>query len=225
MTSLKQKVTHRKNRTVYAKSVKPPTTTMLKRGKNNAKLGDVVLKKKWYGMRIYSLTLEERVSCPIDCAQWNNCYGNNMPFAHRYDHTHPDFYKMLGAHISELSAKHPEGFVVRLHVLGDFFDLTYVLFWRLLMNLHRNLHVFGYTHQSYLSEIGKQIMHMNTSWPDRFAVRYSDQFIPYSAWTTDDSTFVPEKGIVCPEQLGKTDSCATCAYCWTSTDPVYFLEH
>lgn len=198
---------------------------MLKRGKNNKKLGDVILKRKWKDKPMYSLTLEERTTCPIDCNQWENCYGNNMPFAHRYDHTHPDFYRMLGEQLSKLSAKHKSGFVIRLHVLGDFFDIAYVLFWKMMMNLHRNMCVFGYTHQSYLGDIGKQIMQMNTSWPDRWAVRFSDQFIPYSAWTTDDPTFEPERGIVCPEQLGKTDSCASCGYCWTSTEPVYFIEH
>lgn len=70
---------------------------MLKRGKQNKKLGDKITIKMWKGMTMYSLTLEERATCPTDCEQWDNCYGDNMPFAHRFDHTDPDFIATLGA--------------------------------------------------------------------------------------------------------------------------------
>ena len=135
------------NRTKYPKGVKPPSPNMLKPGTNNAKLGGYVTAKKWQGMAMYSLTLEERKTCPSTCEQWNNCYGNNMPFAHRFDHTSPMFYSDLTDQLRKLSLKHKgEGFVVRLHVLGDFFDEQYVKYWELSLNQLPELHAFGYTH-------------------------------------------------------------------------------
>ena len=103
---------------------------MLKPGKNNKKLGWKISKGQWKDMHLYSLTLEERSTCPSHCEQWENCYGNNMPFAYRYDHTDPLFYTKLADQLAALSMKHESGFVIRLHVLGDFFDKKYVHFWR-----------------------------------------------------------------------------------------------
>ena len=108
--------------TRYLKGVKPASLNMLKRGKQNKKLGDKISVKMWKGMTMYSLSLEERATCPTDCQQWDNCYGDNMPFAHRFDHTDPNFISNLEQQLSSLNDKHTEGFVVRLHVLGDFFD-------------------------------------------------------------------------------------------------------
>ena len=134
--------------TRYRKGVKPPNNNMLKRGKQNKKLGDKVSVKMWKGMTMYSLTLEERATCPTDCQQWDNCYGDNMPFAHRFDHTAPDFISRLDAHLGQLNHKHPEGFVVRLHVLGDFYDGIYIAQWQIWLALYENLNVFGYTHHT-----------------------------------------------------------------------------
>ena len=32
-------------------------------------------------------------------------------------------------HVADLNKNHPEGFAVRLHVLGDFYNENYVIFW------------------------------------------------------------------------------------------------
>ena len=61
-------------------------------GQNN-KIGkgdNVVIKGKCRGMPCFTLTLEERATCPPDCKQWSNCYGNNMRFAYRVDHRDPN---------------------------------------------------------------------------------------------------------------------------------------
>ncbi len=200
---------------------------MLKRGKQNKKLGDKVSVKKWKGMTMYSLTLEERATCPSDCEQWDNCYGDNMPFAHRFDHTDPTFKDQLGMQLEQLNRKHPEGFVVRLHVLGDFYDGLYIVQWQLWLHQLENLHVFGYTHHPYASQLGTMINNVNNIHSDRFRVRFSDD------WDTEFSAHVVqsreleyvERGVVCPEQLGKTDSCASCGYCWSSDQPIIFIEH
>jgi hypothetical protein len=214
--------------TKYRKSIKPPqSTNMLKSGASNKKLGGFVHKGMWAKLPIFSLTLEERATCPLTCQQWNNCYGNNMPFAHRFDHTSPHFIQALATDLQRVAAAHPLGFVVRLHVLGDFFSLEYIQFWFLQMRLIEQLRVYGYTHLGFDTEMGQALHKLNVSYPDRWRVRFSDTTLTgFSANVVADAQQVPRNnGIVCPEQLGKTKSCGTCAYCWHSNKPVYFLEH
>lgn len=195
---------------------------MLKRGKQNKKLGDKVSVKMWKGMTMYSLTLEERATCPSDCEQWDNCYGDNMPFAHRFDQSHPDFKHMLDKQLAELNEKHPEGFVVRLHVLGDFYDGLYTVQWQLWLHKYENLHAFGYTHHKHNSELGSMIARINNLHPTRFRIRFSDdQAVSFSAHVNNEEI----GGITCPEQLGFTDKCTSCGYCWASDNPINFIEH
>lgn len=214
--------------TVFRKSVKIPTLTMLKPGKNNAKLGGEVTVKKWQGSKIYSLTLEERASCPVTCDQWDNCYGNNMPFAHRFDHEHPAFLTLLEDNVRNVCRKHPAGVVIRLHVLGDFYSPEYVTFWRRQLMVHPNLRIFGYTHHEPHSPIGTELSLTQILYRDRMAIRFSDRpGLQFSAQTVaKGSDPTAYNGIICPEQLGKTESCGTCGLCWTATDkPILFLEH
>ena len=232
MTSLAENLIPVKNlrppRTRYRKGVKPASLNMLKRGKQNAKLGDKVTVKMWKGMTMYSLSLEERATCPSDCEQWDNCYGDNMPFAHRFDHTDPDFIPNLEQQLSSLNDKHPSGFVVRLHVLGDFYDGKYIVQWQLWLHQFENLHVFGYTHHSADSQLGSMIDNVNRMHPDRFRVRFSDDVTTsFNASVIDYSDLDAWNGpgIICPEQSKFTDSCATCGYCWSSDQPVFFIEH
>lgn len=214
--------------TKYRKSIKVPSTNMLKPGSNNKKLGWAVEVKKWQGAKIYSLTLEERASCPTSCEQWSNCYGNNMPFAHRFDHKHPDFLTLLEANVRTVCEKHPEGVVLRLHVLGDFYSTDYVRFWIRQLTAHSNLHVFGYTHHKHDTPIGAYINVMMAVHPKRVVIRYSDEpAMDLSAQTIKvDGSSPKQRGILCPEQLGATDSCATCGLCWSATTkPILFMEH
>jgi len=211
--------------TRFRKSVKPAYLNMLKRGKQNAKLGNKVTVKMWKGMTIYSLTLEERATCPSDCEQWDNCYGDNMPFGHRFDHTDPFFTEYLEVQLRALNEKHKQGFVVRLHVLGDFYNEAYVTQWQRWLDQYENLHVFGYTHHRFSSDIGWMVSQINRIYPTRFRIRFSDDTTTnFSAHVTDEPVELAE-GIMCPEQTGKTDSCATCGYCWSSNQPVVFIEH
>jgi hypothetical protein len=152
-----------------------------------------------------------------------------MPFGHRFDHTHPDFLQMLDRQLGSLNALHPRGFVMRLHVLGDFFSIPYVQFWVAAIEKYKALKVFGYTHHKSFSAIGKTISNTNTYYPKQFRIRFSDDtttefsahVLPKNQQTLDKHT----SGIICPEQLNKTDSCATCTYCWSSDKPVHFIEH
>ncbi len=92
---------------------------VIKSGGYSGKLGGVVTKGWWKGMPIYTLKLEERATCPRSCQNWRGCYGNNMPFAHRYRHG-AALEEAICREVYLLSAKHPRGFVVRLHDLGGF---------------------------------------------------------------------------------------------------------
>lgn len=212
--------------TKYKKSVKVPTLNMLKPGKNNKKLGAFVRKGWWRGLPIFSLTLEERVTCPLSCEQWTNCYGNNMPFAHRFDSTQLAFKLKLARNLYELNKQHPGGFVVRLHVLGDFYSTNYVQMWARAMKFYNRLCVFGYTHHRVNSKIGSEIDKLNKLYPNRWRVRFSDdKSTLFRAEVVAKNQHLTSPGIICPEQLGKVKSCGDCGYCWHSDLPVHFLEH
>lgn len=53
-------------------------------GHNSRKIGKEVTKGEWKGWPIFTLTLEERATCPSTCSMWNGCYGNRMPWSLRY---------------------------------------------------------------------------------------------------------------------------------------------
>lgn len=211
--------------TIFLKQVKDPckVTRLLQPASSNKKLGGgkgIVAKGKWRGFPMYSLSLEERATCPSTCQQWRNCYGNNMPFANRIDVKNPSFKSTLTQEVSDLAKKHTNGLLIRLHVLGDFYSVEYVRLWKTLIRKHPNLHVFGYTHRLPTSSIGKEIQSMQN---DRCWIRWSDQGGPMSA-NCDQHGIIAE-GITCPEQTGKTESCLTCGLCWATKMPIRFLSH
>ena len=74
-------------RTIYPQQVmQPGKYNVLKPGANSCKTGPKILKGRWAGMPIYTLTLEERRTCPGSCRHWRSCYGNRTPWAERYVH-------------------------------------------------------------------------------------------------------------------------------------------
>lgn len=211
-------------RTIFVKSIKAPADVkrLLQPASTNTKLGGGethIRKGRWKGMPLYQLVLEERATCPKSCQQWSNCYGNNMYMANRIDHKDPWFYPFLESELDELARKHPDGFVVRLHVLGDFFSKEYVFFWRRLVIKYPQLRIFGYTHRypEHGDGIGKAIELFNQT-DQRVWIRFSDRGGEMSA-------NVGGEGIRCPYETGKTKSCATCGLCWQTTKPIMFTEH
>lgn len=213
--------------TRFPKSVRGVKAPLLKTGANNKKLGGLVKKGIWKDMPLFQLTLEERATCPRVCEQWDNCYGNHMPFAVRTNHEDPAFFGQLKTEVEELSKKYPKGFVVRLHVLGDFFSEAYVIHWRLLLQDNPPLHVFGYTHRRKGNAIHQRIKETRAAFPNRFLIRQSDERQVFFSANVVSKNYRPKpKEIICPEQLGKTKSCCTCGLCWTATDKrILFLEH
>ena len=213
--------------TRYQKSIKPVPSDhvfMLKSGGNNKKLGRRIKKTAWAGAPIFSLTLTERDTCPRSCHHWEDCYGNNMPFAARYSVAdYSAFVSRLEHEIETLIAKHGK-IAIRLHVLGDFFSVDYVTFWDEMLCKYDGLLIWGYTARE--DDIGKRIHRLNSSYPERCVIRWSrnndscDSNIRYAA----DESF-EGKSFTCPEQTGKTESCGTCGACWQSTMTVKFLSH
>ena len=206
--------------TIHPSAKRSPTQTrIIKPVGDNKKLGkggSIITKNKWRGMPVYQMSLEERATCPTTCQQWANCFGNNMAFGHRIDHTHPEFLTRLEAEIDALAHTYRFGFVIRPHVLGDYYSVAYAQFWVRMTEKHKNLRIFGYTHWPRDSDIGKVVAEWNKS--DRVWIRFSDQ-------GGDMSANVDGEGIQCPQQTGKTNSCLTCALCWSTTKPIAFKEH
>ena len=217
--------------TMYPKSVKLLSDyphSVLKQSKN-AKLSKdrlpVIKKGKFKGYVIYTLTLQERATCPRSCYHWDNCYGNNMMFAHRLQHG-SDLEQRIKKEIEELCGTY-KGVIVRLHVLGDFYSRAYVWTWAELLFAFDNLAIWGFTGHAPDSDIGIEIKFCRDKFGERFSVRFSNapthQFSANSA-----DLYKPEKNksIVCPEQTGKAESCATCTLCWSAPEKqILFVTH
>lgn len=206
--------------TVHDQSERP---RLLIDGHNSRKIGKTVTKGKLKGFPIFTLTLEERATCPRTCVEWKTCYGNNMHFAARIKHGR-EFEERLWEELADKQRHHPNGFLVRLHILGDFYSTDYAELWAEALEAYPALHIFGYTARQPDSDIGQVIREMIGVWPERFHVRFS-------GWNGDNHGSVvidePEdtRHLICPVQTGKTDCCATCALCWHSTRTVAFLRH
>jgi hypothetical protein len=133
------------NTSLYKGSFNPlECKHVLKTPSKGNKLGKKVTRKSdpWYGHRILALTLIERETCPRHCEHWLDCYGNNMPFAHRMQTE--GLMQAIEADLEQRKADQ-KPFVVRLHVLGDFWSVEYVEFWGRMMAKYPLLKVFGYT--------------------------------------------------------------------------------
>jgi hypothetical protein len=214
-----------KTSTIYQKSIKlPHEFDTLKKGSSNKKLGFKITAKKWKGKRLYSLTLVERETCPTSCHHWNDCYGNNMPFAHRF--STEGLTDQLHFEIDYLMRKHKQGIVIRLHVLGDFYSLDYVNFWQKMMLEYPELCIFGYTGRELDSPIGGAIHLLNLRFSDRFVVRYSrnNDSQELGKWFAAEESF-EGKSFDCPEQTKKVANCASCGLCWMAPKTVRFTTH
>jgi hypothetical protein len=197
---------------------------LLRAGQHSRKIGSHVAKGAWFGMPILTLSLEERATCPRSCANWCDCYGNHMNWSPRIQ---PDetLVPRLADEIWMLGLKHPRGFVIRLHVLGDFFSQEYASAWAAFLRDTPALHLFGYTAREQASDIGEVITFMNRRWPDRCVIRFSGQPGSKPAAVTIDNENQAGSAIVCPAQTGKTECCGTCALCWSTDKTIAFLRH
>ncbi len=203
--------------------------TPLKSVEHNGKVGKgkkIIRMSRWKGMPMFSLTLEERQTCPSSCFHWDDCYGNTMFYANRQ--SVKDITLRIFNQLVELEKKYPKGFVIRLHILGDFFSYEYVKFWEECLETFPMLTVFGYS-----ARIGKDndedifeaLKDLRYKYLDRWFVRFSTNKtgrgkLIYAA----DENF-KGKGFGCPEMTGMTESCLTCMACLTTKKTVIFPTH
>lgn len=193
---------------------------VLKSGHNNSKIGRVVVKGAWRGFPIYTLSLAERTTCPRSCVEWRTCYGNHMPWADRYLPGEA-LVDRLAIELLALNKKHRNGFVVRLHVLGDFYNEEYVAFWRTAMQQIISLNVFGYTAHQPGTPIGDALLEMRSVYGKRFSLRFSNGALSAAPISRTDYRDLPlisrqlaRDELLCPAQQGTSLCCATCALCW-----------
>lgn len=217
----------------HRRGVKPPSAmkTLLVSGHSNVKIGRDVRVGKLRGYWLYTLSLEERRTCPSTCHHWVNCYGNGMPYAKRIDHTSPEFLPKLDAEISTLMAqarKRPgqPGIIIRLHALGDFYSLDYVDFWKRQLRKHEKLVIFGYTaHEPHLM-LGNAVGALIDLFPGRAMMRFSNGGLASrSTVPLVSAADCPTGAFVCPEQTGQFDACGKCGACWSTLKNVAFLAH
>mgnify|MGYP003153770038 CR=1 FL=1 len=195
----------------------------------NIKLGKKVLKGKYKDYKLKTLTLVERETCPTDCFHWKTCYGNNMPFAHRMGNKDQN---LLQKRIyNELLNSTNKLLLIRLHILGDFFNVKYVKFWSIMLNTFKNIALWGFTANNINSKISlsrniaKEIIKLNYS--EHSHIRFSNDLTnKFSGNSYDIVKPVKGKSIVCPVQENKTANCGTCGLCWNQkTQSIIFKTH
>jgi len=215
--------------------VKSTGLRVLKSASSNGKLGKgkrVFTKGPWQGMPLYALTLPERLTCPTYCIQWDVCYGDNMPWAKRY-RSGPALHRAIRQDVETLDDKHgTEGFVVRLHVLGDFHSVPYSRVWLNLLMGYPNLRIFGYTHRNARGcEIAAELVRVTRAFPERFRILSSDRpmqgtkILPVASTLPAGSSDPVVGSVICPEQTGATESCLTCGLCCNGKTSITFLLH
>lgn len=215
-------------RTVYPSTVISPKDHVrcLMGGENNRKIGGVVQKGPLKGFPIFTLTLEERKTCPIGCRHWRSCYGNSLHLAKRFVHG-KDLEKLLPLEVGGLMRRFPDGILIRLHVLGDFYSVEYVRLWERLLDEHPALHVFGFTARiDSRDPICRELVRLTTvKWP-RFAMRFSNAYVDELATVSIEHPLQkPSDAVICPAQEGRAESCSTCALCWGGKTNIAFLQH
>lgn len=217
----------RGGRTLFPTRVFAPAEVqrVLKSGHQSRKIGAVVTKGFAKGWPIFTLTLEERATCPRSCAEWLTCYGNNMQAAERIE-AGPELELAIIAEVAALAIAHPGGFLIRLHVLGDFYSEEYAAMWSALLSLHPALHLFGFTAHAPRTPIGRAValMAADFGW-QRAAIRFSGQPHELRASQVLAPGESPGASVQCPAQTGGTDCCGTCALCWQSDRSIAFRRH
>ncbi|MCK1577850.1 hypothetical protein [Bradyrhizobium sp. 174] len=208
-------------------------TNLLVSGVNSRNIGGQIMKGPAKGFPIFTLTLQERATCPSSCRHWRSCYGNSMHMAKRVQHG-PAFEARLEAELAVLQSRHPRGFAVRLHVLGDFYSLEYVQLWAGFLKKYRSLFVFGFTARWQREDpIAVELVQLVMAEWGRFCIRFSNAPVDEcSTVSIEHPRQKPDDAIICPAQMqsktkrGATQaqSCGSCALCWSTRRRIAFLQ-
>lgn len=200
---------------------------LLVSGHSSIKIGRDARVGKLKGYWLYTLSLQERATCPRACHHWRTCYGGNMPFAKRIDHTDPAFLPALEANIERLlSVRGRPGIIVRLHALGDFYDLAYVAFWDRMLIAHPKLVIFGYTAWLPDTPIGAAVNALIDKHPGRAMMRFSNgRQRDRCAIPIETAADCPPGAFVCPDQTEQFEGCGKCGACWSTLKSVAFCDH
>ena len=215
-------------RSIHPKSLREvtPVSNLLKSAAQNGKVGKgagTITRGRLAGQPLFSLTLEERATCPASCERLAECYGNATPFAHRFAHG-PALEAKLREEVAALSKKYSQGFLIRLHILGDFYSVAYVEMWGELLAKYPKMTIYGYTARDIGTPIGDALKDLRALRPLQFWIRISKS----EAFSEGETIYAAKEGtvgIVCPEQTGKTTSCLTCGLCWSIKSTIIFLDH
>jgi len=150
-----------------------------------------------------------------------------MPFGHRFM-AGKELEIQIKKEIDFLAESYSKGFVVRLHILGDFYSLAYVSLWVGLLEVYPELHIFGYTAHLPNSPLGNILLTINKrrDLNGRCWIRFSqnekyDEHYPEYMFAGDPNMV---SGLACPEQTGLTESCLTCGLCWSTTKTITFQD-
>lgn len=215
----------RNGTTIYGQLVIPAVNAprLLKSGEHNRKIGSIAQRGAWKGAPIWTLTLIERETCPPTCLEWATCYGNNMGKAPRIL-VDEWFLRRLEVELAHLNAENPNGFIVRLHVLGDFYSVEYVNAWRGWLAQFPALRIFGFTARQPSDPIGRAVLEMMAENLARVCMRVSGAGQRYHCSEVVDKR-EDATGVVCPAEISEKVCCASCMVCQRSERTITFIRH
>jgi hypothetical protein len=179
---------------------------------------------RWAGRKIWTLSLIARRTCARTCQHWVTCFDNNMRNAHRFEEGQA-LEDRIDLEVPLLLARHPEGVVIRLHVVGDFYSEQYVAVWREKLRRFPLLGLFIYTHRHPGTPIGDAILAMERAYPAQVAHRLSDWDGPGASFNGYEGEIEDAPATICPMQLGQVKSCASCGLCFNSTIDILVLDN
>ena len=175
----------------------------------------------WCGARMTRAVPVATMPVKRRCAVWSRATLSLMAQRIADDGT---LVRRLWGELAALNAEYPHGFVVRLHVLGDFYSVEYVRAWRQYLSDFPALRVFGFTARRPADPIGAELIYLVRDEEDRFMLRFSGADLETHASEVVDR---PEnaRGILCPAESDPDRSCATCGLCMQTNRTISFVRH
>lgn len=218
-----------------------PETEVVSSAVSNSKIGRYMLspsKHAW--AEIFTVTWEERKTCPRSCTHWTDCYTNNTPLMRRKDYDlarEEEILALMEAQlVTHLERIKTPYLYVRLHQAGDFPTVRYVEWWSDVLTRYPRIHVFGYTHWPEESPIGRAVQRLNNAWwHTRWRIFQSSSGQPNRGANTFHTAAEAKAAgnMPCPEQVGRVPTCGECQMCLPGphsrgekfTGSIGFLHH